>query len=142
MPRNPTDLTQAGVIIDLTRWERQTSRTRPRTGMLSRSTPVVSVRFWYTRHPFCSQQRHKASRDSGNNTKTSSYFDLSPLYGNLPFEEHEVRNRKLGRKLLHPGCFKFKFADDYMLFFKLPPGATTLLVVFNRHHNMRACSSS
>jgi len=63
------------------------------------------------------------------NNKTSSYFDLSPLYGDLPSEEKEVRNGELGRGLLHPDCF----ADARMLF--LPPGAATLLVVFNRNHN-------
>lgn len=64
------------------------------------------------------------------NNKASSYFDLAPLYGDLEHEENEVRNKELGRGLLHPDCF----ADARMLF--LPPGAATLLVVFNRNHNV------
>jgi hypothetical protein len=66
------------------------------------------------------------------NNKTSSYFNLSPLYGDVKLEENEVRNKEFGRGLLHPDCF----ADARMLF--LPPGAAVLLVIFNRNHNFIA----
>ncbi|KAF7970346.1 hypothetical protein HWV62_24314 [Athelia sp. TMB] len=60
--------------------------------------------------------------------ETSSYFDLSPLYGDDVAEQESVRNRT-GRGMLAPDCF----VDHRMLF--LPPAAAALLVVFNRNHN-------
>ncbi|KAF9465862.1 heme peroxidase [Collybia nuda] len=63
------------------------------------------------------------------NNKTSSYFDLAPLYGDLPSQKDEIRDKGQGRGLLHPDCF----ADTRMLF--LPPAAAVLLVLFNRNHN-------
>ncbi|KAF9465861.1 heme peroxidase [Collybia nuda] len=63
------------------------------------------------------------------NNKTSSYFDLAPLYGDLPSQKDETRDKGQGRGLLHPDCF----ADTRMLF--LPPAAAVLLVLLNRNHN-------
>ncbi|KZP27976.1 heme peroxidase [Athelia psychrophila] len=60
--------------------------------------------------------------------ETSSFFDLSPLYGDDIEEQLSVRNRT-GRGLLAPDCF----VDDRILF--LPPAAAALLVLFNRNHN-------
>ncbi|KZP27973.1 heme peroxidase [Athelia psychrophila] len=60
--------------------------------------------------------------------ETSSFFDLSPLYGDDIKEQLSVRNRN-GRGLLAPDCF----VDDRML--SLPPAAAALLVIFNRNHN-------
>lgn len=66
--------------------------------------------------------------------KTSSYFNLSPLYGDLESETDHIRDKSHGRGLLHPDCF----ADSRVLF--LPPAAAVLLVLFNRNHHVR-CSS-
>lgn len=66
--------------------------------------------------------------------KTSSYFNLSPLYGDLESETDHVRDKSHGQGLLHPDSF----ADSRVLF--LPPAAAVLLVLFNRNHNVR-CSS-
>ncbi|KZP19344.1 heme peroxidase [Athelia psychrophila] len=74
---------------------------------------------------------HSVFRSGMTNPKlneTSSFFDLSPLYGDDIEEQLSVRNRT-GKGLLAPDCF----VDDRMLF--LPPAAAALLVVFNRNHN-------
>ncbi|KAH8200682.1 hypothetical protein TruAng_005146 [Truncatella angustata] len=60
-------------------------------------------------------------------SQTSSYLDLSPLYGANETEQKTVRTYRDGR--IHPDCF----ADKRMLGF--PPGVAVLLIMFNRHHN-------
>ncbi|KAF8627576.1 hypothetical protein AX15_004356 [Amanita polypyramis BW_CC] len=60
----------------------------------------------------------------------SSYFDLSPLYGNNAEEVKNVRDpNKIGRGLLRPDTF----SDERLIF--LPPACGALLVLFNRNHN-------
>ncbi|KAL2857902.1 heme peroxidase [Aspergillus pseudoustus] len=58
---------------------------------------------------------------------TSSYLDLSPLYGNNQEEQNTVRIFKDGK--LKPDCF----ATRRVLGF--PPGVGVLLIMFNRFHN-------
>lgn len=60
---------------------------------------------------------------------TSSYLDLSPLYGHNQATQDTVRNKTLGRGLLYPDTF----SEERLLF--LPPAASALLVVFCRNHN-------
>ena len=60
---------------------------------------------------------------------TSSYLDLSPLYGHNQAAQDTVRQKSLGRGLLYPDTF----AEERLLF--LPPAASALLVVFSRNHN-------
>ncbi|KAF8579879.1 heme peroxidase [Ramaria rubella] len=60
---------------------------------------------------------------------TSSYLDLSPLYGYNQATQDSVRNKTLGRGLLYPDTF----AEERLLF--LPPAASALLVVLSRNHN-------
>lgn len=56
-------------------------------------------------------------------------MDLGPLYGNNQKEQDKVRIKD-GRGKLHPDAF----AEDRLLL--LPPAVCTLLVLFNRNHNV------
>ncbi|KAI3616961.1 heme peroxidase [Moniliophthora roreri] len=60
---------------------------------------------------------------------TSSYLDLSPLYGINQETVDAVRNKDLGRGLLYPDTF----SEERLLF--LPPCASALLVILSRNHN-------
>lgn len=62
-----------------------------------------------------------------SNSLTSSYLDLSPLYGSNQDEQNQVREFCHGR--LKPDCF----SEARLLFF--PPGVGCLLIMFNRFHN-------
>jgi hypothetical protein len=62
-----------------------------------------------------------------NRSKTSSYLDLSPLYGSNQQMQDTIRTFKDGK--LKPDCF----ADKRLL--GLPPGVGVLLIMFNRVHN-------
>jgi linoleate 10R-lipoxygenase len=61
--------------------------------------------------------------------ETSSYVGLAPLYGNNKEALGKISVHD-GRGLLHPDTF----AEDRLL---LPPAVGTLLVLFNRNHNVR-----
>jgi cytochrome P450 len=58
---------------------------------------------------------------------TSSYLDLSPLYGSNQAEQDLMRTRTDGK--IKPDCF----SEARLLFF--PPGVGVLLIMFNRFHN-------
>ena len=58
---------------------------------------------------------------------TSSYLDLSPLYGSNQAEQNLMREFRDGR--LKPDCF----SETRILGF--PPGVGVLLIMFNRFHN-------
>ncbi|GBF61841.1 psi-producing oxygenase A [Trichophyton mentagrophytes] len=60
-------------------------------------------------------------------SKTSSYLDLSPLYGSNQAEQDSVRAFKDGK--LKPDSFAERRIHG------LPPGSGLLLVMFNRFHN-------
>ncbi|KAF8879290.1 heme peroxidase [Infundibulicybe gibba] len=60
---------------------------------------------------------------------TSSYLDLSPLYGYNQASQDQVRDRASGRGLLYPDTF----SEERLLF--LPPAASALLVILCRNHN-------
>ena len=62
-----------------------------------------------------------------NNSKTSSYLDLAPLYGSNLDEQLLMRTRKDGK--IKPDCF----SEPRLLSF--PPGVGVLLITFNRFHN-------
>ncbi|KAL4864170.1 heme peroxidase [Aspergillus spectabilis] len=62
-----------------------------------------------------------------NILSTSSYLDLSPLYGNNIQEQEAVRTMKDG--MLKPDTF----SEQRILGF--PPGVSALLIAFNRFHN-------
>jgi hypothetical protein len=58
---------------------------------------------------------------------TSSYLDLSPLYGSNWKEQKTMRTFRNGK--IKPDCF----AETRLLSF--PPGCGALLILFNRYHN-------
>ncbi|KAK0439191.1 heme peroxidase [Armillaria borealis] len=60
---------------------------------------------------------------------TSSYLDLSPLYGYSQATQDQVRDREKGRGLLYPDTF----SEERLIF--IPPAASALLVIFSRNHN-------
>ena len=59
-----------------------------------------------------------------NISKTSSYLDLSPLYGDNQTDQDLIRTFKDGK--LKPDCF----AEERLLVF--PPGTGVLLLMYNR----------
>ena len=70
-------------------------------------------------------------RDMSKNN-TSSYLDLSVLYGINQTQVDLVRDKEKGRGLLYPDAF----AEDRLVL--VPPAATALLVLFSRNHNVSA----
>ncbi|EMC96034.1 hypothetical protein BAUCODRAFT_34798 [Baudoinia panamericana UAMH 10762] len=62
-----------------------------------------------------------------NNSQTSSYLDLSPLYGDTQEDQDTIRTFKDGK--LKPDCF----CEHRLLTF--PPGCGVILIMFNRFHN-------
>ncbi|CAL1714626.1 unnamed protein product [Somion occarium] len=70
----------------------------------------------------------RTSHEDVNINETSSYVDLSPLYGHNQEAQDKVRNRN-GRGELHPDTF----AEDRLLL--LPPAVCVILVLFSRNHN-------
>ncbi|KAH9481020.1 Psi-producing oxygenase A [Psilocybe cubensis] len=59
----------------------------------------------------------------------SSYFDLSPLYGDNQTAQDKVRDKSRGRGLLYPDTF----SEERLTF--LVPATSVLLVLFSRNHN-------
>ena len=76
----------------------------------------------------------RTSHRDANINETSSYVDLAPLYGNSVEDQNRVRVRD-GYGVLWPDTF----AEDRILL--LPAGACTLLVLFNRNHNVSSTYS-
>ena len=68
-------------------------------------------------------------RDQTKNN-TSSYLDLSILYGTNQKEQDAVRDKYQGRGLLYPAAF----SEERLIF--VPPASTALLVLFSRNHNV------
>ncbi|CAK7232698.1 hypothetical protein SCUCBS95973_009190 [Sporothrix curviconia] len=62
-----------------------------------------------------------------NKSKTSSYLDLSPLYGSNQDMQDTIRTFRDGR--LKPDAY----ADKRLL--GMPPGVSVILIMFNRFHN-------
>ncbi|KAK0648984.1 heme peroxidase-domain-containing protein [Cercophora newfieldiana] len=67
-----------------------------------------------------------------NISDTSSYLDLSPLYGFTEEMQRKVRDGKHKLGLLKPDTF----AEDRLL--RQPPGVCIMLVMYNRYHNYAA----
>lgn len=74
-------------------------------------------------------------RDMSKNN-TSSYLDLSILYGTSQAQQDFVRDKEKGRGLLYPDAF----SEDRLVF--IPPAASALLVLFSRNHNVRCFSKT
>ncbi|WPH04110.1 putative hem peroxidase superfamily, hem peroxidase, animal-type, cytochrome P450 superfamily [Acrodontium crateriforme] len=69
----------------------------------------------------------KTNRFDYNISDTSSYLDLSPLYGSNWQEQKRMRTFQDGK--LKPDCF----SETRLLTF--PPGVGAVLIMFNRYHN-------
>ena len=67
-----------------------------------------------------------------NLSDSSSYLDLSPLYGYTMKMQRKVRDDKFKLGLLKPDTF----AEDRLL--RQPPGVCIMLVMYNRYHNYAA----
>ena len=67
-----------------------------------------------------------------NISDSSSYLDLSPLYGYTAEMQRKVRDDKYKLGLLKPDTF----AEDRLL--RQPPGVCIMLVMYNRYHNYAA----
>lgn len=73
------------------------------------------------------------TNDSDKNiSDSSSYLDLSPLYGYTMEMQRQVRDDKFKLGLLKPDTF----AEDRLL--RQPPGVCIMLVMYNRYHNYAA----
>ena len=73
------------------------------------------------------------TNDSDKNiSDSSSYLDLSPLYGYNTELQRKVRDDKFKLGLLKPDTF----AEDRLL--RQPPGVCIMLVMYNRYHNYAA----
>ncbi|KAH6241954.1 hypothetical protein HBI15_008700 [Parastagonospora nodorum] len=69
----------------------------------------------------------RTSHEDYSVSMTSSYLDLSPLYGSNQAEQDQMRTMIDGK--IKPDCF----SESRLLFF--PPGVGALLIMFNRFHN-------
>ncbi|KAF4549621.1 Linoleate 10R-lipoxygenase-like protein [Elsinoe fawcettii] len=69
----------------------------------------------------------QTDHDDFNMSQTSSYLDLSPLYGDTQEDQNQVRSFRDGK--LKPDCF----SEHRLLTF--PPGCGVILIMFNRFHN-------
>jgi hypothetical protein len=69
----------------------------------------------------------RTSHEDYSVSMTSSYLDLSPLYGSNQAEQDMMRTKVDGK--IKPDCF----SEARLLFF--PPGVGALLIMFNRFHN-------
>jgi hypothetical protein len=69
----------------------------------------------------------RTSHDDPNISMTSSYLDLSPLYGSNQDEQNMMRTFKDGK--IKPDCFNESRLSAF------PPGVGVLLLCFNRFHN-------
>lgn len=67
-----------------------------------------------------------------NISDSSSYLDLSPLYGYTMEMQKKIRDGKYKLGLLKPDTF----AEDRLL--RQPPGVCIMLVMYNRYHNYAA----
>lgn len=73
------------------------------------------------------------TNDSDKNlSDSSSYLDLSPLYGYNIEMQRKVRDGEFKLGLLKPDTF----AEDRLL--RQPPGVCIMLVMYNRYHNYAA----
>lgn len=69
----------------------------------------------------------RTDHEDFNNSLTSSYLDLSPLYGSNEEEQQQMRTFEDGK--IKPDCFSEKRILGF------PPGVGALLIMFNRWHN-------
>ena len=73
----------------------------------------------------------RTDRSDQTINNTSSYLDLSILYGINQAQQDAVRDKESGRGHLYPDCF----AEDRLVL--VPAASTALLVILSRNHNVR-----
>ena len=74
----------------------------------------------------------RTNESDKNISDSSSYLDLSPLYGYTMEMQRKVRDGTYGLGHLKPDTF----AEDRLL--RQPPGVCIMLVMYNRYHNYAA----
>ena len=74
----------------------------------------------------------RTNNSDKNISDSSSYLDLSPLYGYTIEMQKKVRDGEFKLGLLKPDTF----AEDRLL--RQPPGVCIMLVMYNRYHNYAA----
>jgi linoleate 10R-lipoxygenase len=116
-PLPPKDMPDAGLLFDtLLRRDKFVEHPAGCSSMMFSFAALVIHSVFRTSHS-----------DSSIN-ETSSYVDLSPLYGHNQEYQDKVRIRD-GRGCIHPDTF----AEDRLLL--LPPAVCVILVLFSRNHN-------
>ena len=73
----------------------------------------------------------RTDRSDQTINNTSSYLDLSILYGINQAQQDAVRDKESGRGYLYPDSF----AEDRLVL--VPAASTALLVILSRNHNVR-----
>ncbi|TFK63860.1 heme peroxidase [Pluteus cervinus] len=114
----PTSLPDPGLVFD-TLLKRQKAQNHP-GGNSSMTFAFASL----VTHSLFRTDYHDM-----NVNNTSSYLDLSPLYGYNQDSQDQVRDKESGKGLLYPDTF----SEERLLF--LPPTASALLVILSRNHN-------
>ncbi|KAJ7448053.1 heme peroxidase [Mycena latifolia] len=114
----PTSLPDPGLIFDTLMKARHRKIHPAGNSSLTFAVASLVTHFLFRSDP----------RDWNINT-TSSYLDLSPLYGVDQAAQDLVRNKGMGRGLLYPDTF----SEDRLMF--LPPAVSALLVLLSRNHN-------
>ncbi|KAK8200504.1 heme peroxidase [Phyllosticta capitalensis] len=112
----PVALPDAGVVFDSI-MSRKVSEEHP--------NKISSVLFYLA--SIIIHDLFRTDHQDFSKSNTSSYLDLSPLYGSNWDEQKTMRTFKDGK--LKPDCF----AEKRLLMF--PPGVGVLLIMFNRFHN-------
>ena len=74
----------------------------------------------------------RTDRSDPTINNTTSYLDLSILYGVNQAQQDSVRDKAQGRGFLYPDAF----AEARLVL--VPPASTALLVILSRNHNVRA----
>ncbi|KAH9857342.1 linoleate diol synthase [Lenzites betulinus] len=120
LPRN--EMPDAGLVFDtLLRREKFVPHPAGLSSMMFSFAALVIHTVFRTSH----------EKDKVHINETSSYVDLSPLYGHNEEALNKIRVFD-GRGLLKPDTF----AEDRLLL--LPPAVCVLLVLFSRNHNFIA----
>ncbi|KAF7304164.1 Heme peroxidase [Mycena indigotica] len=117
-PIAPSTLPDAGLVFDVLMRARDVQHHPGGNSSLTFAWATIVTHSLFRTDP----------RDWSRNN-TSSYFDLSPLYGINQATQDLVRDRKAGKGLLYPDVF----SEERLTF--LPPAASAILVLFNRNHN-------
>ena len=112
----PGALPDPGLVFDSV-FERKKFRPHP-----NRNSSIIFYWASLISHDLFQTDHHDFSK-----SQTSSYLDLSPLYGDVQEEQDKIRTFKDGK--LKPDCF----AEHRLLTF--PSGCGVLLIMFNRFHN-------